>query len=68
MKRKKLYFQMPQMTEKCTENQLPIPFYFVANFERILEKYDTCAPNPEKSSTTSIGKHTVCGAAYNICS
>jgi len=49
------------------ERQLPLPFYIVADFECILEKYDTCLPNPEESNTSAINKHTVCGAAYTIC-
>ena len=56
-----------KLSFKNVENQLPVPFYFVADFECILEKYDTCAPDPKKSSTTPLNKHTVCGAAYNIC-
>ena len=49
-----------------TERQLPLPFYFVADFECILEKYDTCPPDPSQSNTTSLNRHIVCGAAYSI--
>ena len=48
------------------ERQLPIPFYFVADFECILQKYSTCLPDPAQSSTTPLNSHIVCGAAYSI--
>ena len=48
------------------EKQLPLPFYFVADFECILEKMATCAPSPSKSSTTVTHNHIPCGAAYKI--
>ena len=46
--------------------QLPLPFYFVADFECILQKVDTCLPDPNKSNTTVINNHVHCGAAYKI--
>ena len=46
--------------------QLPLPFYFVADFECILQKLDTCLPDPNKSSTTVVNKHVPCGVAYKI--
>ena len=46
--------------------QLPLPFYFVADFECILQKVDTCLADPKKSNTTVINKHVPCGAAYKI--
>ena len=46
--------------------QLPLPFYFVADFECILEKTDTCLPAETKSSTTILNTHVPCGAAYKI--
>ena len=48
------------------EKQLPLPFYFVADFECILEKISTCSPDPTKSHTTPTHNHTPCGAAYKI--
>ena len=46
--------------------QLPLPFYFIADFECILEKFDTCLPDPNKSSTTILNRNVPCGAAYKI--
>ena len=46
--------------------QLPLPFYFVADFECILQKVDTCLPDPNKSNTTVVNKHVPCGVAYKI--
>ena len=48
------------------ERQLPLPFYFVADFECIMDKLDTCTPDATKSSSTVLSKHVPCGAAYKI--
>ena len=44
--------------------QLPLPFYFVADFECILEKYDS--PQYSGKNTTILNKHIPCGAAYKV--
>ena len=48
------------------ERQLLLPYYLTADFECILQKVDTCAPNPSKSNTVILNKHVPCGAAYKI--
>ena len=48
------------------EKQLPLPFYFVADMECILQKVDTCPQNPHASNRTVLNKHVPCGAAYKI--
>ena len=51
--------------------QLPLPFYFVADFECVLEKLnddvdDGVPRSSASSSTTPLNKHVPCGAAYKI--
>ena len=50
------------------EKQLPLPYHFVADFESVLEKYDTVPPDRSnhKPSTTRTHKHVACGAAYQL--
>ena len=48
------------------EKQLPLPFYFTADFECMMEKHSTCYPDPTKSQTTVKQNHVPCGAAYKI--
>ena len=51
--------------------QLPLPFYFTADFECILEKFEsdesnTHATESNESKTTFLDRHVPCGAAYKI--
>ena len=41
--------------------QMKVPYVIYADFESIIEKYDTCIPPPERSSTTKTGVHKPCG-------
>ena len=38
-----------------------MPYIIYADLESLIKKIDTCANNPEKSSTTNICKHIPCG-------
>ena len=38
-----------------------MPHTIYDNTESFIEKIDNCKNNPEKSSTTKIGKHVPCG-------
>ena len=40
---------------------MKLPYVIYADFESIIEKYDTCIPPPETSSTTKTGVHKPCG-------
>ena len=51
---------------KSTEFQLPLPFYFVADFEYILKPHDMTLNDPKVSATTITHTHVPCGAAYKI--
>ena len=51
---------------KSTEYQLPLPFYFVADFECILKPDDTQLNDPDVSSATVTRTHVPCGAASKI--
>ena len=48
---------------KCNhgERSMKVPFIIYADLESLLEKMSTCHNNPEKSSTTTINKHTSSG-------
>ena len=37
------------------------PFVFYADIESLLKRMDACVNNPDKSSTTKINKHEMCG-------
>ena len=37
------------------------PFVIYADLESLLKKVDTCINDPDKSSTTQINKHEMCG-------
>ena len=51
---------------KSTEYQLPLPFYFVADFECTLKPHDTTSNDPEDPATMVAHTHVPCGAAYKI--
>ena len=38
-----------------------MPYIIYADIESLIIKIDECANNPEKSSTTKIGEHILCG-------
>ena len=38
-----------------------MPYIIYADIEYLIKKIDGCANNPEKSSTTKIGEHILCG-------
>ena len=46
--------------------QLRLPFVIYADMETVVEKIDTCMPNPEKSSTTHESHFEPCGYAYKV--
>ena len=48
------------------DRQFKLLFYFVADFECILKKLDTCLPMNGVTSTTILQKHIPCGVAYKI--
>ena len=51
------------------EKSTKAPFIIYADLESLLEKMNTCHNNPEKSSTTTINKHTPSGySLFTHCS
>ena len=51
------------------EKSMEAPFIIYADFESLLEKLNKCYNNPEKSSTTTINKHTPSGySLFTHCS
>ena len=42
-------------------NSDKISYIIYADIESLIKKIDGCANNPQKSSTTKIGKHIPCG-------
>ena len=49
--------------------KVPLNNYAEILLEFLVEKIDTCHSNPEKSSTTTINRHTVSGhAVFTHCS
>ena len=51
------------------EKSIKNSFIFYVDIESLLEKIDTCHSNPEKSSTTKINKHAICGySLFTYCS
>ena len=46
------------------EQQLPIPLFFVADLETVLQPITTVHPDPSRSSTTKTANHLPCSAAY----
>ncbi|GFT51613.1 retrovirus-related Pol polyprotein from transposon opus [Trichonephila clavipes] len=42
---------------------LPVPYTIYADFESLLVKINSCAPDPERSSTVPIANHIPCGYA-----
>ncbi|KAK3093489.1 hypothetical protein FSP39_016361 [Pinctada imbricata] len=46
--------------------QLRVPFVIYADFETLVEKMDTCSPNPAESSTTKCSHFEPCGYAYKV--
>lgn len=46
--------------------QIRVPFVIYADFEALATKYDTCLPNPDKSSTTHQTIFDPCGYAYQV--
>ena len=51
-----------KFNQYMTSDKTPCIIY--ADLESLIEKIDNCKNNPEKSSTTKIGKHILC--AYSI--
>ncbi|GFY58498.1 uncharacterized protein TNIN_75881 [Trichonephila inaurata madagascariensis] len=45
---------------------LPVPYTIYAYFESLIEKINSCAPDPERSSTVPIANHIPCGYAYAV--
>ena len=43
------------------QRQMKAPYVIYADFESIIEKYDTCIPPTERSSTTKTEVHKPCG-------
>ena len=43
------------------QRQMKAPYVIYADFESIIEKYDTCIPPTERSSTTKAEVHKPCG-------
>ena len=65
--------KMPAEDEKYLKftnikHQLPCPFIVYADFECLLPKVASFAPNPDHSSTTLVEKHVPCGYCYKVIS
>ena len=61
--------EMPEKEKSTVEfqnyqRQLEVPFVIYADCESIIEKYDTCIPPPERSSTTKTEAHKPCGFSF----
>ena len=54
------------LTFKNYGKQLKLGFVIYADFECILSKVNACDPNPEKSLTTPMEKHSPCGYSYKV--
>ena len=46
------------------QRQMKVPFVIYADFESIIEKFGTCIPPTDKSSTTKTEIHKPCGASF----
>ncbi|GFY21831.1 uncharacterized protein TNCV_1169751 [Trichonephila clavipes] len=44
---------------------LPVPYTIYADFESLIVKINSCAPDPERSSTVPIANHIPCGYAFS---
>ena len=59
------YVEMPEGDAKVKYHHgvksMRAPFVMYADLESLLKKMDTCINDPEKSSTTKINKHEICG-------
>ena len=59
------YVEMPEGDAKVKYHHgvksMRAPFIMYADLESLLKKMDTCINDPEKSSTTKINKHEICG-------
>ena len=59
------YVEMPEGYGKVRYHHgvksMRVPFVMYADLESLLKKMDTCINDPEKSSTTKINKHEICG-------
>lgn len=51
---------------KDISKQLRVPFVVYADFECILEQIHGCQPDPERSSTIKLARHTPSGFTYKI--
>ncbi|GFX81369.1 uncharacterized protein TNCV_142191 [Trichonephila clavipes] len=45
---------------------LPVPYTIYADFESLIVKINSCAPDPERPSTVPIANHIPCGYAYVV--
>ncbi|GFU52148.1 uncharacterized protein TNCV_774901 [Trichonephila clavipes] len=60
---------MPENKWLVFENfkfNLPVPYTIYADFESLIVKINSCAPDPESSSTVPIANHIPCGYAYVV--
>ena len=48
------------------EKTLKVPFVIYADTETIVQKVDTCQPNPDRSASTPSTKLEVCGFGYKV--
>ena len=46
------------------QRQMKAPYVIYADFESIIEKYDTCIPPTDRSSTTKTEVHKLCGFSF----
>ena len=48
------------------QNQMKAPYIIYADVESIIQKFDTCIPPTEKSSTTKTEVHKPCGPSFAV--
>ncbi|GFX35652.1 uncharacterized protein TNCV_3175941 [Trichonephila clavipes] len=68
-KHKEQKIKMPENKWLEFENfkfNLPVPYTIYADFESLIVKINSCAPDPERSSTVPIANHIPCGYAYVV--
>ncbi|GFT43648.1 uncharacterized protein NPIL_360211 [Nephila pilipes] len=68
-KHKEQKIKMPENKWLEFENfnfNIPVPYTIYADFESLIVKINSCAPDPARSYTVPIADHILCGYAYTV--
>ncbi|GFS74080.1 uncharacterized protein NPIL_443561 [Nephila pilipes] len=68
-KHKEQKLKMPENKWLEFENfnfNIPVPYTIYADFESLIVKINSCAPDPARSCTVPIADHIPCGYAYTV--